>query len=463
MTGTSLRASNEWALPVLAVIAALVGVLSRRERSLGSNVWDQVMAVAGDPYLLIFAVVPVGVLVAMRRGLSQAQETIRVRFGSGLRWLRAVALAELVFASQCAGLLLLVGVVTSIGLPWQFGWSDVLLAETGPIGLGPLPMVALSLLMWVVGLSLLMTITTVTRRLSWRPAILLGPLCWGLLVVSFRTSVPAIDVLSVPFRFGGRVVQRGVVEASLGGAATLVVLAVASAAIAAPEVVRILRPAHYVWALGVVAILLVATVGRLPDGSWLEEMWRTFYGAERGRLSSSYLVYCVSFVGAAYIMLLRLETSLSSEYALRAVRFGSARQWWLRQLRGWLGVVVLWPIVLVTVAATALALADRRPSADAATWTTLFHLTVNGGLQLLVDLIVVGMARWFSARPEGGLAGLGAVVVLGSVRIPPFALNSASVVVESQMSVFSTTAILVATVLGLTLLSLLLVDRRGAP
>lgn len=171
----------------------------------------------------------------------------------------------------------------------------------------------------------------------------------------------------------------------------------------------------------------------------------------------------MSFVGAVYIMLLRMETSLASEYALRAVRFGSARRWWLRQVRGWLGVVILWPTVLVAVTAAALVWAGRSPSCDIAAWTTLYHLAVNGSLQLLVDLIVVGMVRWFSARPEGGLAGLGAVVVLGSVRIPPFGLNSASVVAEDLASVWSTTAVLVAAVLLATLLSLVLVDRRGAP
>ncbi len=453
---------SAWSLVIVAAVGAFTAVLARFEQQPGGNAWDQVMEVLLNPYLIIYPVTAIMLVDGLRRGRQLAAVEIRLRRGSAARWLWAVTGDSVVVAAAAALVLAVLALVTTTGLPWEAGWSQLLVTRLGatpppPWLLGPLGTVA-----WVGGVAGIRCLAITSRsRDSWAWAAV-APILWLATLVSFRRD-GWLQVLAAPFRLAG-VVLEGVVESLTLWAAQVglvVLLVLLTAGVLSPSPRLKVRPADLAVPLisvGSAALLLTEA----STTSWVESVGWVLYGASPKRpLSLAYLGYLMIFLGPVYGFLLRLERELEAQYAVSAVRYGSAWHWWRRRLPSWLGQVLVWPLVAVGLVA-AVAAWHCPDWGEGAFWLG-YHLVVNTVLQLLVCLLAVALARWLGARPEAGLVALAVLVVAGAVRLPPFALNSASVVFDDPAGPLWATGILVVSALLLVITARLTCDRWGSP
>ncbi len=474
-----------WPTVVAAVLAAAMGALVRWERGPGGNVWDQLLGVAGNPYLVVYLLLPLSLVVAHRRGEVLGEPGLRLRYGSPLRWLVAVGSDSLRQVAPLSAVVMAAAVATSAGMVVATGWSALMLAEVPAPPAPPWLLTALAPVAWGVGLAVAMSVVVAAGTRGRSVGLGAAGLLWVLVVVGFQTDVPGVRLLSAPFRLPGAVIDDGGLAGGLLAVAVAVAVLLVVAAVlagAGAEVWAAARTQRHLDLLVLTAVTVAATAAMVavhPDGTALERVWAVFAGSAPWQLQVlPYLYQVIVLLGPAYVVLLRLEHELDNDFVNLALRHGSARRWWRRRMLGWVRWGA-WPLLPYTLVVAALAAGGQLVVLDAAWLATAYHLLVNSALQLWVAILVVAGARWYSGRAEHALGALGALVVLGAFRVPPAGLSGASWLISEAAGVDAddpaavlaldvggfVTASVILPVLVVALVTALLatVDKRGQP
>lgn len=148
---------------VVAIMAGFSQRLTVHTTMPTANVWDILVPVQADLYLVAYLFLPVWIFRLGVELPNRADETWLLRYGSRLRWLLRTGSWALGQAAMLLLVWLLACAIVAAGLPSATSWShiadpdgnDVLLAALQRSDLGPLSSWALQ---WVAYLALLLTI-----------------------------------------------------------------------------------------------------------------------------------------------------------------------------------------------------------------------------------------------------------------------------------------------------------------
>ncbi|MDN5725228.1 MAG: hypothetical protein L0G99_04750 [Propionibacteriales bacterium] len=444
--------------------------------ALRANVWDQVIGLAYDPYLMVYLLLPLTMILAARRARHHVARATLIRSGSHLTWLRGAARRAVCDVAPLVGCWVLAIVASSAGLRVTSGWSPLaLLGEPGQqfadvVGLGLAPAgaaVANLMLCWatLVSFHLIISTSALFHHVATPWMVAAGLWVWTL--VTFR-ALP--DILWFNFSAGLQL-HRAIGLFGWGFLFPTLTLIISAFAICAgldgwTRRRRSLQAVHLlttIWAL-LAIVSLVAWTSVTPASTWAEALTTVLYGSgtEPPQLTS-YAMFVIVFLGLPFAYGVQLESSLAGHLPMVTIRSGSLITWAWRQLRSWLLISAITPaaagmVVALTwwVGQSASGMEDQ-PSIP----VLLFQILVNGPLQIVLNLVLVLLVRWISGSPAAPALVVGALTVAGAFgggRVPAV-LNSAAYVLLGWPHVLIITAALLG-LLALVVTALMLILHR---
>lgn len=394
------------------------------------NVWDHVVQMAYDPYLLLFLFLPWALAIAARDAMQWNEEVILLRSGSYVLWgwrLLRHGARRLLPIGICW---LVATVVTSVGLPLAPGWSPAarsessLLTDVVDLGLPPWAVVLVNVAMVSVtslGLFVLVCGSGLFRRLSVVYASAALVWFWTILVFKRPTGVALLN-LADGFQFQQATRDYG--SRLLAGPAACWPLVLGGLVLAYLDRRSGLR-SRMTTVLALYPVLVASCVSALVAAdavdSWRGVLVFTFFGsAPDGTELPRYLLSILVFLGFAYLYAVWLDSELDGHLVLVAVRRGSLLAWWWSFSRPWL---IAAPAVPAASAGVALIVAAILPDLQTTDGLVLphpgllvFQLLVNGTLQIWLYLLVVFLVRWLSGKTYASAVSIGGLVILG---LPP--------------------------------------------
>lgn len=422
--------------------------INRQAQDSGStqNVWDLVVPLTHDPYLILYLFLPWILILAARDSASWCETAVLTRSRSFVGWLWFVVSGVPRRLGPVAVAWALPIVVSCTGLPIALEWSEFVatpwfedfftLSQLGPPWIMAAKNAA-SISLFMVSLYVVVIACALAgwSLAAWTAAATL----WFGAAVNLRFDVPwrspdLVDGFQTP---AVPLTPSSVLLFFLASCwpllACLAVMLLldrrAGASFGRHHLST--RDAVYV-VVGFVALFL--SVRSQTNTSWEGALFHSFQGVTQGGVQfTSYLLMVLVFVGFAYVYAGRLEQELNGFFVFTSVRRGSLLRWWLAHLWPWSVAAGLVPIVALTVVVT---LApgyeglEAEPGAIPPAGILIYHLLVNGWMQGLVYVLVVFVIRWVARRTVAGLLAVGLCAVLGlpifgeSVRLP-LGLNSA--------------------------------------
>lgn len=418
------------AVTVVYAASQRTAVLPPGQEVAGVNVWDHVVQMAYDPYLLLFLFLPWAMAVAARDALRWNEAAILLRAGSYVLWGRRLL-------RHGARRLLPIGVcwtvatvVTSAGLPLQQGWSPAAssqmssLADVVALGVPPSVAVLVNVTMVsVTGLGLYLVICCSGLLLRLSVVYACAALVWFWTVLAFKrpTGVPLLN-LADGFQFHQASLEYG--SRLAAGLAALWPLLLAGLVLTSLDRRSQIRSKSTV-VLAIYPVLVAGCVSVLVAAdsvdSWRGVLIFTFFGsAPDGTELPRYLLSILVFLGFAYLYAVWLDSELDGHLVLVAVRRGSLLAWWWRFSRPWLIAAPAVPAAAAAAALIAGALFPNLQTTDdlvlPAPGLLAFQLIVNGTLQIWLYLLVVFLVRWLSGKPYASAVSIGVMTLLG---LPP--------------------------------------------
>lgn len=426
-------ARSGWFWGVVLAVAILAGFSHRlrvKATMSAANVWDVLLPVQADLYLLAYLFVPVWILRLSVELPNRADETWLLRCGSRLRWLAHTG----AWALGQAGALLLVwlvaGLALSAGLPWATSWShtvspydghDVVLGSLQAAGLGPTPA---WLVQWATYLGLLLTIFTVlaiTTLLTVKPwqRYLAATTVYLFMMVAVRGGLPVGHLL---FVYQAAVVEKPVwlpVLALVVTGTAIMIGFVAAQTISRSSwrfgVERLGLASAY---LAVVVGGIVTTAVNLGNELNLPDLLlAAFYGFESGELNLGvYSYFLLTFAGFSLLHLVSAEQRLWPLYLLVSMRSGSPRRWMLQAWRD-IAVKAAWLMLTLAGAAAVIVAVSGHPLTEPATGLMLYQFTVNGTLQLITATGLTLLIAYLTRSHGAVLAAIGIIAIIQTPMI----------------------------------------------
>lgn len=470
-------------LRVLVLAVVIVAGFGHRVRAEAAqpavNVWDVLIPLQGDLYLLAYLFIPVWILQLAGQLLDRAHETWLLRSGSRLRWLvHHVWWA----AGQAAALLvpwLVGGLAVAAGLPLAAGWSK-------PTQLDAVSEVVASLesagvaaavawgLQWLAFFALLTAVATVLGvavlvfRRTWSRYLAAGAL-YLVLVVLIRGGFEAggwlfiYQAAAAGQWFGLPIVGPAAFTGLLVGAFALGNLARRSVTTA--DLNELVPVGVYVAAVAAGVIATASSLG--PDLTLSNLLTAAFYGFDRSDFNPGvYSFFLLTFTGFVLLYMVNAEQRLWPLYQLISIRSGSPRRWMLRAWRdiSMKALALIVPLYLFSVVAVAV---SDGLIAGSETALRSYHFIVNGYLQLLVVTGLTMFVAHVSRSRPAVLVTVAAVVVVQTPLVNigqtlPLGLNAMGLVTTWTVSLTTTAQLATATAatFGLTLLACTYVSRR---
>ena len=362
-----------------------------------ANVWDVIIPVQADLYLLAHLFVPVWVLQLARQLPDRTGEIWLLRFGGRVRWL----LSQVRWAAGQAAVLLAVwmvgGLVLAAGLPWSTGWSgpaagdgvlhQLQAAELGPVATWGLQWLAYLTLFTAVGT--VMAISALTLR---RPSAhyLVAGTTYLTLVVVIRGG----DVGS------GLFVYRAVADGGWAGWPAVASLIIAGFAIGAFTIIDQAKsalghvdPSQYTVLACYAAIVTAGVVATAVNlGSSLTSaslLAAAHYGFDEVSLNAGvYSYFILVNLGFVLLYMVKVEQRLWPLFQLVSIRSGSPRRWMLRVWRD-ICVTAVALVALLYLFTVGVSVVASAPLGWPELGLRSYHFIVNGILQIL---IITGLA-----------------------------------------------------------------------
>lgn len=449
---------------------------------LSVDVWDQLVGTAYDPYLVVYLYLPWLLISAARDADRTSSSVVQLRCGSYRGWLRFAARLGLRRIGVLAVSLVVAGAVSSLGLPFSGGWSDLARSDTGwslrpvlDLGLPPLvASVANPVVSGVFALGLYCLVCALVTCLGRRWLLIAPAGLWFWTVLSFRVSDGWAPVLKISdgFQLHQSVLDHGsLVGAVLAAAVPLLVVAGLgflldrrSTGVPGSRTSRTI--AVYVSVLIGSVALWAATQ---PTSGVASDVFSALYGASPdGAQLLRYGLLCIVSLGPAYVYAVHLDTELEGHFYLVALRSGSFRAWWRRDSARWFAAACAAPLlIMATVVVLGQLLGQHQPPPAEVPGLGLlaYQVLLNGALQVALYLLVTFLVRWATGSAFATVGVLGAFVVLGFPPLGsnlwlPSGLNSAALAEGGWPSVMLITAeLVVADLLVVAIIGRVL--RRG--
>ncbi|MDR0959614.1 MAG: hypothetical protein LBM23_04540 [Propionibacteriaceae bacterium] len=423
-----------------------------------TNVWDQITAVVGDPYVMSYLLVPVFLFHATTMAGHRGEIEVIQRHGSYARWVVGSVIPLGKAALMITLPVVVVALCSSLGLPWEWQWSASV-GEPGSgweilTGSGWAPLLLTILLLFGVtvsltalGLVIFMASAVLSRPLRFIPAAAIAvwviltfqiptPMGWLNIADGFVITQAMMDFAMTPWAM---LIQPGLWIVLLGFSAVLLDAWHKQAVL----VKSLTGPLMAV----ISAVTIAMAVATSPWGMTTDVLFGLFYGADESGIHelTSFLFFMIVFLGPVYVALVGWEERIDDgQLAQELIRRGSIARWGgrllLRQMWRYplyLVGVLVWAILLSLVKADGVVgtippaglegFVDPAHLADT-TWISLMiQFLVTGTLQGWVYLLIVLLIRWASGRPIGGIAALALLVCSGfffAGRGAPVIMNS---------------------------------------
>lgn len=349
-TGSTARAQVRTVLPshsrlsylilasaLSAATCAAYGVISPAiPREFPATLWERVVAQAQDPYLVIYLIWPVLLIVAFAPQSAVLSDASLLRRGALWRTVLSEAVRGGLLGAAVGAGLVAGAAVLGIGSPASSDWgaaglasaegngSPLLAAYVGariaPVAAGVSPVLSLS-----GATAALLALATVlcrkSRALTWALAftLILSP------PILFRVVPPATVMDPMAFLVPVRAVAAGVQQwlPALVAFGFAGVLAAGSAWwLRASWVRSAVRSPEAVW-VACVLIIAILLLARAPDDATTVEA--LFFGASVDGTSLTYWAFAVVvWQGLAFLLLMRWSSWVMPRFPLLALRYGSA-------------------------------------------------------------------------------------------------------------------------------------------
>lgn len=476
----TVRSSWFWIIVLaVAILAGFSQRLTVNATSPAVNVWDVLVPVQADLYLLAYLFVPVWILRLSLELANRADETWLQRYGSRLRWLMGTGR----WAAGQAGALLLVWLaaclILTAGLPWATGWShtagldgrDLLLEALQDRELGPVLAWGLQ---WVAYLGLLLTIFAVlalAALLTHRPwqLYLSATIVYLIMVIGLRGGLPVGHLM-----FVYQAVAAGR-PAWLPILAPVVVIGVILAGYAAIQKTTRSSRRISVERLGptsaylatVVAGIIAAAVNLGEELNLPDLLLSAFYGFDDSQLNLGvYSYFLLTFAGFSLLHLVSAEQRLWSLYLLVSIRSGSPRRWMLYAWRD-IAIKAVGLMLTLTTLSVVIVVVTRQPLSGPAAGLVIYQFTVNGTLQLITATGLTLLIAYLTRNRGAVLATIGVLVIIqtpaiNSGQVLPVGLNALGLAADWP-TVLGFTRYLGIAGLALVGLSLAVCSRRIRP
>lgn len=427
--------STLWRVSTLVLLAISVAYATVQRQLAGwtpavlahANVWDNVIRVVFDPYVLMFLFVPWMMSSAARDATFTASDLVLFRAGNYWRWACVASRSGVARLAQVGAAIGASVAATLPGFKPSATWS---LAATDPrsplslsmivdLGLPPIAVVLLQLGMVGVSLLGLYLLVSVAALVGGGVASsLVAAVLWVVIVVDFKFSLP------LPFSLAaGMVVNLAAAVMDSVFLAPLVALMPGVAAAAVIGTItgirggglsRVRRAQVLYFAAAGLAVSAATSSSAVP--SMPETLLVALYGATpEGTQIGRYLLFVIVFVGWVYLFGLGLEYEMDGHFELVAIRAGSLWRWWRCFSAPWyLGslMVPAGSLVIATVVAGVETGWTLEPGADLVLMM-IYQWLINGTLQLWFYLGLIFLARWAIPGAGGSVAALCAFAVAG--------------------------------------------------
>jgi len=497
VTGRTLTSARTvlWHAAFL-VVSVLFGITVRQqaigrgqESQASLNQWDHILGFLLEPYFIAYFLLPVWLFtscVAIHRHFAIPA---LIRLGSYRSWLRSSILGAVRRLIPLMLIWLVSALLTSIGLPYEWGWSS---ASTTPTeskqildvvsvqGLPPLAVLTIQLGLFTVTLigchAALAAVHLIAKR---RYVTFLGAaLVFFSLLYSFRNSFGF-----APLDFANFFLLHRAFDAydpiALVFVPVLVAVALCFAAARYADRqgdARLKLPVRWpllvYLALCLLGILYAWVYKLQPSNSPTDLLFVAFYGVSAGGYTwMLYLFHSIVFLGFAYLFQLGLTEELDARIYYVALRRGSPVRWLAHFILPVAGRAPILLASLVAVTSVVALLGNLTGSNNAITegipdpgWV-LYQFFVNGTLQLLCYVLITFIVSWVSGRTVAGLFALGALLVLSLPalnvgQLLPAALNSMGYLELGASELVRITVVLSIYLVVLTVITTLVVGNR---
>lgn len=464
-----MAAATRWPMLGALVVFLLWGLhLRDGQRAISRNdgvalptAPEALLGHVGDPYLIVFFVVPVYIALVTTSMTASADYPVLARVRSSPRWLLWGLRTDLAATAVLIAVLIVAGVVTTLGLRVDVGPVSavamkhdptlrIIAEQPGGASASVLLLVVAQVLLLGVGLLALRTLLAVVFLLTRSLGVLalVGAGLWIATLMSFFGSSPylvgPLDALTLhqAVRYLPWWATTAIPAAAI---AVLLCLAWALDQAVAPARASTVAPAltwpMLTWAAvasslrrpgvayGTVVVLAVAAVApqvaataTSPWDVFLATAWGT---SPEGVSAVGFSLFNVIFVGFAYLVSTQLDTELGDRLPYVMIRHRSLRAWTLRLLARFAAQgAVLVAGVLALTAGLGHLLVDVPPGAGPVGVMTssgalitmsapaVHQFALNGVLQLLTYSTALFLLLWWTRSSVVALGALAAIAVL---------------------------------------------------
>ncbi|WP_434751992.1 hypothetical protein [Paenibacillus amylolyticus] len=201
---------------------------------------------------------------------------------------------------------------------------------------------------------------------------------------------------------------------------------------------------------------LLSPINSTNDQTIWDLVYSRFYGFDRNgeAVLSIMLYYFIVFIGFTYIQALLVNNILVNRFYYSLIRYKSYWRWFLAYvIRTWgITFIFISSITAVTILIGTLSGLSSLPTItflpQVSVTHLLYHMLVNGWLQLVNYQLMVFVIFWISSRPS---VRIGAVILIITISIPtlnngwlPAGLNAMGYLTQSWKETLQITCVLTA-------------------
>ncbi|WP_438350491.1 hypothetical protein ACP8HI_07515 [Paenibacillus sp. FA6] len=404
------------------------------------NQWDIIIGITGDPFLLLYLILPSMLLLSCLTIRETWKLNYLVRVQSWWKWVMYSVKSYSPFVLVCITLLLIISILLTAGLPYDTNWSSYSSADLSTFnyissfskqsGLPPYVVLMLQLCLLIIFL-LSVHAFIAAMYLYFSNLLYLGISSFIILfyiLAAFRylrefPKLNAFNYMTVHSTYGAYravypafVILIGILITSIYVVPLLKKWRLLS--------IEIWIKARYPYVGYALLCLLGITSPYLNPWEKSVTVWDTlylrFYGVspEGGFSLLSFMFYVVVFMGFVYLFQVYITEYLSGRFYYIAIRHRSLRHWFARlgsrialgAVTLLIGLIVLTIVVGLTSGQTLDLKITVQP--DVNFNQVLYHFLFNGWLQIMNGIMIVFITAWLSKDASYSLIAQAVLVLI---------------------------------------------------
>ncbi|MBW7453167.1 hypothetical protein ACFOLF_16405 [Paenibacillus sepulcri] len=440
------------------------------------NQWDILIGISGDPFMLLYLILPVLLLLSCVSIRETFDITYLVRVQSWSKWVMYSVKLFSPIVVVITTILLITSVLLTAGLPYETTWSAFSSADLSTFNymssfsmqsnLSPYVVLFLQLCLLIIFM-LVVHAFIAALYLYFSNLIYLGIISFTILLyalVSFRyfpelPQLIAFNYMTFPSSYG---TFREIYPAFmiLVGILIICIFLVPLLKKWRLPTIKMWIKAHYPYLGYALLCLLGITSPYLNPGVKPVTVWDTLYlrfsgvSPEGGVSLLSFLFYVIVFMGFVYLFQVYITEYLSGRFYYVAIRYRSLPRW-LARLGGRIGlgaVALLVVLVVLTVIVGLISGQTLEPKVtilpDLNFSQVLYQFLFNGWLQIISGIMIVFITAWLFKDASYSLITLGVLVLAALPMINvggwlPAGLNSMGYVSGQWEDLLRITGVLV--------------------